>query len=560
MKRDTLLALGLFALAFWHFLGFVEDPDRDKMGYHRDEARWIHRSYFLEELFHPNSPTWSGANILTLGQPPLGSYLMGIGLWVQGRELGPNGFYDFGHNVAWNEARGNVPDWPDLYAGRRTNAFVGALTVVLVYLIGRKLAGRVGGVAGALVLIPHPLNTYLTTFAGSDALLIFLVAAAALLAIFLAERPTWLKAIGLGVLIGLGGATKLTPIALAFPLAALGVAILAYDLPKRLRAASSRADGANASQATVPTSRTNPLPLLKRLLATVDGDERALGWMLLTLPVVAFATFIAIYPFLWSDPIGNTKLLFNYRSEEMANQAELYTNTQVAGPIEAIERVRDQLGGRTSTGRWLSEQIALRFDRAPYWPGADIKLGVLGLALLAAWAMMFGPKSPHALALIIVGGEAGLIILFMQVDFNRYHLPILLTLAVGVGFFAGQAWNALATLGRAYETWRTRGRSTASSAHLALPSGPTPSAAALPSNLSAVNQITIGGTSPAPRPGPTRPRPSGWIPTSVTVLNVTNRPAASPSRPIIAAILGLGLLLARIWIRLRALTRPNTPA
>jgi hypothetical protein len=522
VKRDTLIAFGLFALAFWHFLGFVEDPNRDRIGYHRDEARWIHRSYFIEELFHPNSPTWSGDNILTLGQPPLGSYLMGIGLWVQGRELGPNGFYDFKHNTEWNEARGNVPEWEDLYAGRRTNAFVGALTVAVVYLIVRKLAGRVGGVVGALVLIPHPLNTYLTTFAGSDALLVFLVAASALLSIYLAERPTWPKAIGLGILIGLGGATKLTPIALAFPLAGLGVAILAYDLPRRLRAANAPVEpGVKA------------IPRWRRLLSTVDGNERALGWMLLTLPAVAFATFIAVYPYLWSDPIANSKKLFDYRSEEMANQSDIWENTRVDGPIEALQRIRDQLGGRTSTSRWLSEEMAARFDRAPYWPDLDLKLGALGILLLGGWAMMYGPKSPHALSLLIVAGEAGLIILFMQVDFNRYHLPILLTLAIGVGFFFGQVWNAIAAAGRTYEGWRTRGRR-------------HPAYAALPSAQSSrPDQVGQGSIS---------------LPANATYFSHPNRNAVGPAGPILAAILSIGLFLCRTWLRLRTITRPNPRA
>lgn len=537
MKRDTLIAFGLFALAFWHFLGFIEDPNRDRIGYHRDEARWIHRSYFIEEFFHPNSPTWSGDNILTLGQPPLGSYLMGIGLWIQGRELGPNGFYDFNHNAAWNEARGNVPAWEDLYAGRRTNAFVGALTVAIVYLIVRKLAGRAGGVVGALVLIPHPLNTYLTTFAGSDALLVFLVAAAALLSIYLAERPTWPKAIGLGILIGLGGATKLTPIALAFPLAALGVALLAYDLPRRLRAANAPVEPG-----------LKRVPRWRRLLATVDGEERALGWMLLTLPAVAFATFIAVYPYLWADPIANSKKLFDYRSSEMANQSDIWENTRVDGPIEALQRVRSQLGGRTSTSRWLSEEIAVRFDRAPYWPDLDLKFGALGILLLGGWAMMYGPKSPATLALIIVAGEAGLIILFMQVDFNRYHLPILLTLAVGVGFFFGQVWNAFAAAGRTYESWRTRGRR--HSSHRARHSGQmgqtSQGSLSLPANASVAVPKSSGSGG------------GGGASPTTAILGAANRTPVSPLGPIVAAVLGIGLFLGRAWLRIRTFTRSNS--
>ena len=216
----------------------------------------------------------------------------------------------------------------------------------------------------------------------------------------------------------------------------------------------------------------------------------------------------------------------------MANQSDIWENTRVDGPIEALNRVRDQLGGRTSTSRWLSEEIAARFDRAPYWPDLDLKFGVLGILLLGGWAMMYGPKSPHALALIIVAGEAGLIVLFMQVDFNRYHLPILLTLAIGVGFFAGQVWNAIAAAGRTYEGWRTRGRRHPRPTHLALPSGQS------------------------------RPSESGQgsvsFPANTAYVSGPNRHTISPVGPILATVLSVGLFLGRAWLRLRTITRPNT--
>ena len=68
-----------------------------------------------------------------------------------------------------------------------------------VYLIGRGLLNPVAGLAGAALFIPHALSIYLSSLAGSDAIVALLVAWAALAAIFLAQRPTWTRAVLLGV-------------------------------------------------------------------------------------------------------------------------------------------------------------------------------------------------------------------------------------------------------------------------------------------------------------------------------------------------------------------------
>jgi hypothetical protein len=50
---------------------------------------------------------------------------------------------------------------------------------------------------------------------------------ATLAAIALARHPSWLWAVVLGVLLGLGGSTKLSPMLIALPLAAMGVLLIA---------------------------------------------------------------------------------------------------------------------------------------------------------------------------------------------------------------------------------------------------------------------------------------------------------------------------------------------
>ena len=95
----------------------------------------------------PPAQFWRESELM-IGQPPLGSYLMGLGLTLQGRDLDTNGFYDFHFGPDWNRRHGNMPDEADLAAARRTNSVVGALIAVCVYLIARGLSNAVAGHCG----------------------------------------------------------------------------------------------------------------------------------------------------------------------------------------------------------------------------------------------------------------------------------------------------------------------------------------------------------------------------------------------------------------------------
>ena len=221
-RWDALLAGLVFLVALWVNLSAVAMTE-----FHRDEARWVHRANFLEELRNPTGEFWRESELM-IGQPPLGSYLMGLGLTLQGRDLDTNGFYDFHFGPDWNRRHGTMPDESDLAAARRTNSVVGALIAVCVYLIARGLSNPVAGIAAAALLVPHPLSIYLSSLAGSDALVTLLVVLATLAAMALANRPTWPRAILLGVLLGLGGSAKLSPLALAIVLAAAGMVLLVH--------------------------------------------------------------------------------------------------------------------------------------------------------------------------------------------------------------------------------------------------------------------------------------------------------------------------------------------
>lgn len=401
-RWDALFATLVFVVALWVNLNAVATTE-----FHRDEARWIHRARFLGELRDPTGAYWQESELM-LGQPPLGSYLMGLGLLLQGQDLQTNGFYNFHFGQEWNRRHGNMPAEIDLAAGRRTNSVVGALIAVSVYLIARGLANPAAGLAAAALLIPHPLSIYLSSLAGSDGLVSLCVAWATLAAMALAQRPTWPRAVLLGALLGLGGSAKLSPLALAFPLAAAGLVLAVQGW--------RRADPAAAH----------------------DGE---LGWRLLPQPVIAGAVFIATFPYLWPDPIRRTLELFAFRALEMYNQGVIWEDLRVDGPVDALGRIYHWLGEvDTVTGNGI-DVVAKLFGASWRPPGLDLALAVTGGVILLALAVQRGLGSRWAMALIILGGQVALVVVGMRADFARYLLPVLVATTVCGGLVVGTLWD-----------------------------------------------------------------------------------------------------------------------
>ena len=99
----AVLALAMFAVSLAINVSYVKSTEL-----HPDETRWLNRAYYIGSFDDPYGESWQDYYI-TRGQPPGGSYLMGIGLWLQGQSIRPNGVWDFHHSSEWNEASGAIP-------------------------------------------------------------------------------------------------------------------------------------------------------------------------------------------------------------------------------------------------------------------------------------------------------------------------------------------------------------------------------------------------------------------------------------------------------------------
>ncbi|MBA2248509.1 MAG: glycosyltransferase family 39 protein [Chloroflexia bacterium] len=401
-------------MALLFFLSFGLNLDKvDVTPFHPDESRWLHRSFYLEDLRDPFGETWQDY-YLTRGQPPLGSYMMGIGQLVQDRPLRPNIAWDFffDRERGWNETAGAMPSAEDLRAGRQTSGFVGALVVAAVYLLGRLLTNRVGGLAAGFFLAYHPLHMHIGSQALSDQLLNLLLTLTFLTAFMFARRPTWAWAVTLGVLFGLGGAAKLSPLLLSLPATALGL----YFFMTR--------------------------SWFDRALKGATRDRRA--FKLIVQPVIAFGAFVVAYPYLWVAPLQHTYNLFRFRVDEMEAQGMVNDRNRVENSWIALDRIGNRIGEQWQTSAGpvsaLNERYGLTLN--PF--GFDPMLAMIGLVLFGVLVFRHGIRSSHAFVLLLVLAESGAIVLGLRSDLYRYQLPLVLVEAICISVLAGVIWRALA--------------------------------------------------------------------------------------------------------------------
>ncbi len=399
---NLLLATFLFAVSF-----SINFAHLEQTALHPDETRWLNRAHYIEDFANPYGENWQDY-YLTRGQPPGGSYLMGIGLLLQGQPLDANGVWDFHYGTDWNRMAGAVPDDDVLMAGRRTNAVVGALVVVLAFMAASILTNRVGGVFSALFLAYHPLHITLSTQALSDELLALSLAVTFVAAFRFASKTALGWALVMGVSLGIGGATKLAPLALSFVLTAFGILWLIAQV---------RQHGTMALR--WPASRK--------------------GALLVIQPVISGFVFVAMYPFLWVAPVQRTLGLLDFRRTEMASQARIWPWARVENPKDAFMRYGEQLHDAYSTSRhvqqWMDRTLGVSL---PTPISIDFVIVAAGAILLVKIVIQRGLWSPHAMVALLMAAEVGAVTIGLGVDFYRYYLPILLVNSVLAGVAIGE--------------------------------------------------------------------------------------------------------------------------
>jgi dolichyl-phosphate-mannose-protein mannosyltransferase len=412
LRTATALAIIVIA-ALWHLWPAVATTP-----FHRDEARWIGNSALLRQWRHPLGIGWQDEGYRNIygtidesnrrrSQPPLAMYVFGFGLIIQGEGLQTTGYWIMSHDDEWNAAHGHMPSQGELTAARRTNVVMTVLTALGMFAIGMKLSNRIGGLAMGLAYAVHPLVLDTSTRAWSDPLLVLCVVAAGVAAIRFGERPTFGRAAVIGVLLGMGAATKLSPLILAVAIGGCGLLPLTWGLYFRRRVAIRS------------------------------------GLALISIPVVTALMFLAAYPYLWTDPIKHTRRLFAFRSLSFDLQALVSPHARVTGLGDATRRFGVQLAKRDSVGGFLIDSLHL--DSSWAWlMNVDLVLAALGWLLLVAVLVRRELDASLTMPVLVIGGQTALIAATFRLDYARYMLPLVPAVSLGIGMVAGLAWSCSA--------------------------------------------------------------------------------------------------------------------
>ena len=386
--------LGAIAIGVIFLLTFLLSRSTAQLpNFNPDESRWISRAHYLADLGDPFGPTWDD-QYMTRGQPPFGSYVTGAGLLLHGRDLTTNPPWDF--SLTWEEnlAIGNKPVPADLQAARSMSAILTALTSIVLVGIASVYVPYSWALLAGVIFALHPFSRYIGALATADAVFGLLIALAALAMARFARGFAWQWAVVTGVLLGLGGATKLSPLGVAAGLS--GLALLLVLLP------------------------AGAIPGVER--------GRTVGARGLLIGLAAGVTFIAVYPYLWPNPVDRTINLFTFRVVEMATQASDWPVMAVPNRLEAIQRTGLNFSERYSIMGSLADAADLRVPRLILQ--AEVLLAVAGIGVMARDAVRAGWLSAKFLVLAVLGGQVIVTILGMRSEFDRYHLPAALLGAV----------------------------------------------------------------------------------------------------------------------------------
>lgn len=129
-----------------------------------------------------------------------------------------------------------VTDLTSGYVAQRVSmAVLGALSVVVIGLLGRAVAGPRAGLIAAAVAAVYPNIWLANTVVMSESLVILITALALLVTYRFLRAPTWLGAVAIGVLCGLAALTRAELLLLA-PMLLLPAVVLVQGPSTRTRA------------------------------------------------------------------------------------------------------------------------------------------------------------------------------------------------------------------------------------------------------------------------------------------------------------------------------------
>ncbi|MGA2112945.1 MAG: hypothetical protein ABSG98_12495 [Anaerolineales bacterium] len=426
---SAVVVLALVALGAYVLAGFSTVP------FHPDEATWIFMSSDLDTLlqgrvgalcYEPGVPL-NGRVIERLLTPGLPRYVIAVANFLFG--VPPSTVRaDWNWSLSWQEnaAAGAVPGARALFTARLPMALAVVLALVLVFAIGKVLAGRWAGLLAAFAFGSNALVLLHGRRAMSEGLLLLTTT----LAVWAAMRWATRRAVKGGAL-GLAGAAKHS-----------GFAVLPVSLVSLLWGSESRTQPASAGEKA-------PKPLGS---APVWGRVAIGAAIMVACSLVVFGLF---NPVGWCHPLGAVSAALAERAGLLTDQTQMISQ---AIPVEVVLTPRSRLAAFINQtffappAFWDIPNYAKQTARqeqaylAGIWGGlprsiglgiAELFLALLGLAyslliLAGPWlrrdnAKREGKAACRAMLLFLLwaGSTSVAILVAVPIQWQRYYVPLL---------------------------------------------------------------------------------------------------------------------------------------
>lgn len=414
LRRHWVFVLLLLLISAFYLSGVSQVP------FHPDESTFLYMSAEYDRLIsHPTRMAWDSSAELTpilryrMIDAPLTRYMLGLGFSIFNLEP-PQADWDWSASWEENQAAGALPNPGLLLAGRLLVASLFPLSLVLLYLIGLKLDGRLLGILAVILLSTHPLILLHTRRAMAEGPLLFTLLLA-LYALLSADRFPFLAGLAFGLALNAKqSAGLLLPAGLA------AASWITFPVPHRLR------------------------KILANLLLF------SLGFGLLTL---------MLNPFLWLSPVKAVQAAVSLRQDLVSRQVADFEGIAPSQVLESpTQRVAVALAQLyiappvfSEAGNYTqftnpaeaeySAPAVNNLGRGPLVAGIIMGFTLIGLAGFSR-RLIFGTFSVRrqaALLLLAFALTSIGIILLVPLAWQRYYVPLILFIAIfaGMGFTLG---------------------------------------------------------------------------------------------------------------------------
>jgi len=417
-RVDWLLVAILMVITGFYVWGVRGVP------FHPDETSLLYQSADLEVfLTDPISLAWEPSKTAEKDQvyrtlnPPVPKIILGIGRRLAG--YGPETVaVDWDWSESWdvNRERGALPDERLLVSARLANVVLLAFSLVLIYLSGLRVGGRLTGIAGALLLGVNALVLLHGRRAMAEGALVFGVSLA-ILGLTLARDRPWLT--------GVGAATAVLSKLSAGALFPVGLAVVAW--PEKMDRSSLR-----------------------------KAAIRSLMYLGAFLGEIVF-----LEPLLWRHPLEALSAVWRTRLDFSSAQVELFGALAPSQVLHSpLQRLASLIGNTfiappqfAEVGNYVSQMAPQVGDylaipghamlRGVFGGGVIFMLTLAGIGLAALRFQRRPSTARFALASLAVGFVAQALSLYAAISlpFQRFYIPLIPFICLWAGYALGSVIN-----------------------------------------------------------------------------------------------------------------------